>query len=106
MSLHGLTPWEPEAPESAHVTCILFAGYDDETSREDLVYVAVNSHWHPAEMILPDLPQEYVWKIAVNTGDPMHQTFNEDKMPIAEKRLLLGERSVIVLTGENLNLPN
>lgn len=99
MSLHGLTPWEPDASESAYVVCVLFSGYDEETQMEDLVYVAANSHWHAAEMTLPDLPEGYCWRIAVNTGDPKQQTFPEVKMPLAQKTLLLGERSVIVFIG-------
>lgn len=99
MSLHGLTPWEPDASASAYVVCVLFSGYDEETQKEDLVYVAVNSHWHAAEMTLPDLPEGYCWRIAVNTGDPGQQTFPEGKMPPAQKILLLGERSVIVFIG-------
>lgn len=99
MSIHGLTPWEPGALESSFVSCVLFAGYDDAACQEDLVYVAVNSHWLPAQMTVPDLPDGYLWKIAVNTGDPVRQTFSENQMPVASKHLLLGERSVIVLTG-------
>ena len=33
MSIHGLTPWMPDAPESAYVTCVLFSGYDEENER-------------------------------------------------------------------------
>lgn len=99
MSLHGLTPGKPDAPESAFVSCVLFAGYDEEEQREDLVYVAVNAHWNAANLTLPDLPEDYCWKIAVNTGDPKQQTFPEGQMPTAEKTLLLGERSVIVFVG-------
>ena len=102
MSIHGLTPWMPDAPESAYVTCVLFSGYDEENEREDLVYVAVNAHWDAAEMCLPDLPDGYCWRITVNTGDPKQQTFAEKEMPVAEKNLLLGERSVIVFTGEKV----
>ena len=104
MSVHGLTPWEPDAPESSYAASVLFAGYDEDTRKEDLVYVAVNSHWQTAELTLPDLPEGYAWKIAVNTGDPLQQTFEEGKMPAAGKQLLLGERSVIVFVAENLDL--
>ena len=104
MSVHGLTPWEPDAPESSYAASVLFAGYDEDTRKEDLVYVAVNSHWQTAELTLPDLPEGYAWKIAVNTGDPLQQTFEEGEMPAAGKQLLLGERSVIVFVGENLDL--
>ena len=108
MSIHGLTPWEPDKRESDYVSCVLFSGYDDENGLEDLVYVAVNTHWNTAEMTLPDLPEEYCWKIAVNTGDPKQQTFAEKEMPDAQKHLLLGERSVIVFVGvqKNSGLPS
>ena len=108
MSIHGLTPWEPDKRESDYVSCVLFSGYDDENGLEDLVYVAVNTHWNTAEMTLPDLPEEYCWKIAVNTGDSKQQTFAEKEMPAAQKHLLLGERSVIVFVGvqKNSGLPN
>lgn len=105
MSLHGLVPWEPDAPESQYAACVLFAGYDEEKKQEDLVYVAVNAHWNAAHLTLPDLPEGYRWKIAVNTGDPKQQTFSAEEMPAAEKTLLLGERSVIIFVGEDLNLP-
>ena len=104
MSLHGLTPWEPEASASSYVSSVLFSGYDETIGKEDLVYVAVNAHWHAADMTLPDLPEGWTWKIAVNTGDPKQQTFSGEHMPAAGKQLLLGERSVIVLVGENLDL--
>ena len=100
MSIHGLTPWEPDAPESDYVSCVLFSGYDEENAREDLIYVAVNAHWNAAEMTLPDLPEGYCWKIAVNTGDPKQQTFAEKEMPYTQKHLLLGERSVIIFTEQ------
>ena len=100
MSIHGLTPWEPDAPEIDYVSCVLFSGYDEENDREDLIYVAVNAHWNAAEMTLPDLPEGYCWKIAVNTGDPKQQTFAEKEMPYTQKHLLLGERSVIIFTGQ------
>ena len=101
-SIHGCTPWEPQAPESDHTVCILFAGYDESTQKEDLVYIAVNTFWYPVHITLPDLPKNYQWKVAINTGDPAHQFFSEKAMPTVENPILLGERSVIVFVGTNL----
>ena len=100
MSIHNLVPWENEHMENSYAVCVLFAGYDEDEGREDLVYIAVNAHWYAADLTLPDLPEGYVWKIAVNTGDPKQQTFTEGQMPVAEKTIVLGERSVIVFVGE------
>ena len=100
MSMHGLEPWNNERLENAYTACVLFAGYDEEEGREDLIYVAANAYWYPANLTLPELPEQYCWKIAVNTGDPKQQTFTVDQMPAAEKNIVLGERSVIVFVGE------
>ena len=56
MSLHGLTPWKPDLPESSHTACVLFSGYDDSLHKEDLVFLAVNTHWCSAALTLPQLP--------------------------------------------------
>lgn len=100
MSLHGLTPWKPDLPESSHTACVLFSGYDDSLHKEDLVFLAVNTHWCSAALTLPQLPNGYTWKIAVNTGDKKQQTFTDSEIPAAGSSVLLGERSVIVFVGE------
>lgn len=102
MSIYGADPSVRDIPENSYISCVLFAGYQEEENREDLVYVAVNAHWFTAELTLPDLPCGYHWKIAVNTGDPEKQTFTDQEMPTAEKTLLLGERSVIVFLGQKI----
>ena len=100
MSLHGLTPWKPDLPESSHTVCVLFSGYDDSLHKEDLVFLAVNTHWCSAALTLPQLPAGYTWKIAVNTGDRKQQTFTDSEMPAVGFSVPLGERSVIVFVGE------
>ena len=100
MSLHGLTPWKPDLPESSHTACVLFSGYDDSLHKEDLVFLAVNTHWCSAALTLPQLPDGYTWKIAVNTGDKKQQIFTDSEIPAAGSSVLLGERSVIVFVGE------
>ena len=100
MSLHGLTPWKPDLPESSHTACVLFSGFDDTLHKEDLVFLAVNTHWCSAALTLPQLPDGYTWKIAVNTGDKKQQTFTDSEIPAAGSSVLLGERSVIVFVGE------
>ena len=100
MSLHGLTPWKPDLPESSHTACVLFSGYDDTLHKEDLVFLALNTHWCSAALTLPQLPDGYTWKIAVNTGEKKQQTFTDSEIPAAGSSVLLGERSVIVFVGE------
>lgn len=99
MSSHRLTPEPPVPSSDSHTACVMFSGFDENTGQEDLVFLAVNAHWIAKQLVLPSLPNGYVWKIAVNTGDLLHQTFSGNDMPTAGQTVLLGERSVIVFAG-------
>lgn len=99
MSTHGLTPDETNFSGDGHVVCVRFAGYDEATQKEDLVYLAVNSGWFPVTLTLSELPEHYKWKVAVNTGDPKCQFFHKNSMPTVESKIFLGERSVIIFVA-------
>lgn len=99
MSTHGLTPDEINFSGDSHVVCVRFAGYNETTQKEDLVYLAVNSGWFPVTLTLPELPEHYEWKVAVNTGDPKCQFFHKNSMPTVESKIFLGERSVIIFVA-------
>ena len=99
MSTHGLTPEETNFSGDSHVVCVRFAGYNEATQKEDLVYLAVNSGWFPVTLTLPELPEHYKWKVAVNTGDPKCQFFHKNSMPTVESKIFLGERSVIIFVA-------
>ena len=99
MSTHGLTPDETNFSGDSHVVCVRFAGYNEATQKEDLVCLAVNSGWFPVTLTLPELPEHYKWKVAVNTGDPKCQFFHKNSMPTVESKIFLGERSVIIFVA-------
>ena len=99
MSTHGLTPDETNFSGDSHVVCVRFAGYNETTQKEDLIYLAVNSGWFPVTLTLPELPEHYKWKVAVNTGDPKCQFFHKNSMPTVESKIFLGERSVIIFVA-------
>ena len=102
MSTHGLTPDETNFSGDSHVVCVRFAGYNEATQEEDLVYLAVNSGWFPVTLTLPELPEKYKWHVAVNTGDPKCQFFHKNSMPTVESKIFLGERSVIIFVATTI----
>lgn len=102
MSTHGLTPDETNFSGDSHVVCVRFAGYNETTQKEDLVYLAVNSGWFPVTLTLPELPEHYKWKVAVNTGDAKCQFFHKNSMPTVESKIFLGERSVIIFVATDI----
>lgn len=99
VSFHGTAPWHPDYSADSHILGVMFSGWNDDTGTEDTVYLAINTFWQSAMLTLPSLPEHYCWQIAVNTGDPKQQFFSDCQMPVVEHSLLLGERSVIILTA-------
>ena len=79
MSVHGIHPWEPLSGQDSHILCVLFSGFDKGQEIQDTVYMAINSGWEPATLVLPDLPFEWGWHIAVNTGDSERTIFPDDR---------------------------
>ena len=96
-SIHGVNPHQPDYSMDSHVICVLFAGFNPESKKEDLVYLAINTYWEPVNINLPPFPGNMLhWKIAVNTGDPMQDYFSRKDMPDVRGNILMKERSVII----------
>lgn len=96
VSVHGTRPGAPDFSDTSHVICILFAGHNPDTGKEDLVYLAINSYWESVTLTLPSLSHDLKWKVAVNTGDPRQTCFSGEERPDAGINISIGARSVIV----------
>ena len=49
---------------------ILYAGYDKEKGQDDVVYLAINTHWEEVSISLPKIPRYMHWLLNVDTyGD-------------------------------------
>lgn len=104
VSFHGKNPWIESYDWDTHMIGIMYAGIKKETTKEDIVYVAVNTFWEEVEIVLPKLPQGFRWKIAVNTG--IEQAIRENALEYAENnQCRLFPRSVVVLEAEDKVCP-
>lgn len=72
------------------------------TGDDDVVYVAMNSHWEPHDLELPALPGGRSWHLFADTGA---EAPYDIRTPGAELELenagkyLIGPRSVVILVG-------
>lgn len=98
-SLHGVKPWKADYENDGRVVGILFAGYDQEKKKDDIVYLIVNVFWETVEVELPEEPKGMDWYLKINTGDRGAE-FREEPVLIENRRVLAGERSVLILTAE------
>lgn len=101
ISQHGTTPWDDDFTRESKVVCTMFAGYDNEQNKEDIVYLAVNPYWESICIHLPKLPDWLQWYLAVDTAlsDTSGYTFEPEQMHHVGNDYLIGARSVVVLVA-------
>ena len=89
ISTHSNRPWEDPITEDSKVVCVFYASQKENSTRDDLVYMAINSYWEDQQIWLPRLPRPYVWKLAVYTD-------SEDPRQLTGDTLVMGPRSTAV----------
>ena len=77
----------------------MFAGRNAEDTRDDIIYLAINTYWEKQYFQLPTLPADLKWHIAVNTAceTPYDCVEKVKNMMIVNSELELEARSVIIL---------
>lgn len=79
----------------------IFAGHNDETEEDDLVYISINAYWDEMEIKLPAVGDKMIWHLTVDTfgkEDGVY-CFQEGKEPRIDGKYMMRPRSVAVFTG-------
>lgn len=100
---HSTNAEETTLPEGTRFFAISFAGYDRENGRDDLVYVAINSHWEDVHITLPKLKNNIGWYLTVNTYGNEHGRYfySEQEEVRIDYDFIMKPRSVAVFTGRS-----
>ena len=91
-----------EMNDQSTFTGILYAGYDREKGQDDVVYLAVNTHWEEVSITLPKIPRYMRWLLNADTyGDGVKARccLGEGRPACGENCCLKG-RTVAVFTAE------
>ena len=101
-SKHGTRAWYLDPAADNHTVAVMFTGYDAIRFRDDIVYVAINSHWETATLQLPRLPGRIRWHQAVDTALPAGEDIVSDpaNMKLVGPTIKMAPRSVIILVGQ------
>ena len=94
ISFHGIRSWEADAGENSRVLGIMFAGRNQEETKDEVVYIGMNMHWEAHTVELPEAPKDMQWQIVSNTA------WNKDVQVYDGNKIWLEERSVVVLELE------
>lgn len=101
---HNVDAKEEYIPSDARTLAVSFAGYNPQIGTDDLVYVAVNTHWEDVRITLPVLPPSQAWYLSVNTyGDEWNRyCYPEGQEVRIEHEFIMRPRSVAVFTGRDI----
>ncbi len=67
ISVHNGFPYNSTTDADTHLIGIMFAGRNEEDTKDDIVFYCMNSYWEPVNMQLPALPEGMRWKVVMNT---------------------------------------
>lgn len=112
ISTHGKKPFENHYHNETRFIGVMYAGkyegninedyqvLDEKIKKEneekdDIIYIAINTHWEEASFELPDINHKYKWQIIVDTMDT--KGFVEDKNCYLEgSKCVIGPRAVMI----------
>lgn len=102
ISIHNGYPWNGGTDRSSRLIGVMYAGRDEEDTRDDIVFYGINAYWETLYMQLPELPNGLQWKVCVNTF--VEYEDGKDMEPLTEfyykKRVTMPPRTVVVLVAE------
>ena len=105
MHAHDIDADKVRIPDNTRTFGVSFAGYDRRKGRDDLVYVAVNTHWEDVTITLPKIGRNQgFWYLSVNTaGDERDRYFYRTGEEVRiDHEFIMRPRSVAVFTGRTL----
>lgn len=102
ISWHGEEAWKADWSEENRLIVYLLDGAHAKggLAEDDFIYVALNMHWEPTILELPDLPEGKQWYQFVHTNAPV-SSYEPGEEPLLKNQLTIdiGERTVIILVG-------
>ena len=68
LSFHGKDAWKADFGNYSHTIGVMYCeDYNEEHPSHDLIYLAMNMHWHNQQLGLPAPPEGYHWEIVLDT---------------------------------------
>ncbi|MFJ6654801.1 glycogen debranching protein GlgX [Streptomyces sp. NPDC091377] len=101
LSWHGVRAWSPDWSSHCRVLALMRCGRHAQGGRvrDDHVYVAVNAHWEPHELELPQLPEGQSWRLFADTSASAAQPLGAEPALQHPGRYQLDAHAVVVLVG-------
>lgn len=104
VSVHSCIPWNAKFYDDSRMIGIMYAGASKtKKNTDDIVYYGINAYWNTVHVELPELPENYRWKLCINTGNDANDVIVEDKnIYLYDRHMNMQGRSVFVAIAEKI----
>lgn len=102
ISFHSTTAWNDNYTWDTHEIGVMFAGKNKNSSKNDIIYIAINSFWEKKEFELPNLKNNYSWDTVINTYKDNSIINYEDI--ITDNKYILEPRSVAIFEAKEIKI--
>jgi glycogen operon protein len=99
VSWHGVESWQPDWGHDSHSLAMLLKLYSVR-GLADTIYAAFNMYWEPLTFRIPEAPDGWVWKRAIDTSRPSPDDIaspGQESRIDKSLRITLAARSTVVL---------
>lgn len=102
ISIHNGFPWNGGTDSSSRLIGIMYAGRDENDTRDDIIFYCMNAYWEPLIMQLPELPNGLQWRVCMNTSVQYQDGLDMEAYTefYYKKTLNVPARTVVILTAE------
>ena len=101
-SVHGLVPWGEDFSSNNHLLCVMFAGRTEDNSKDDIIYIIMNTYWEPQNVGLPELKIGIQWELVIDTFQ--EESVQIGKSIVVRESLLVEPRTVKILHANPVKL--
>lgn len=102
ISVHNGSAWNENFNYDTRLIGVMYSGRTTDDTDDDFVLIAVNTFWETQRMQLPDLPNNYVWSVAVDTWFDHEPGIDYNKLTERQgNSVMLKPRSVVILNSVN-----
>lgn len=99
VSVHGEKAWHLDHDTQTRTVGVMFAYSIEDTNKDDIVYLALNSAAESKTMELPRLPEKMKWEAVINTAAGAYKDYGPavEQSILTEENLHIAAQSTVLL---------
>ncbi|MDD2973292.1 MAG: glycogen debranching protein GlgX [Lachnospiraceae bacterium] len=96
VSVHGVQAWNGDFSGNDHYVGVMYAGRSADDTKNEILYLGINTYWEMQKVELPELPTGMCWKVLVDTYQ--EKSIVKDSIQLY-REMEIQPRSVMILAA-------